>query len=274
MKFTIEREVLLPALQTVNGVVERRQTLPILSNLLLTAGNKGMRFTATDMEVELVASLDVSVKDGGEITLPARKLLHICRALPESASIKLEVDGDRALVTSGKSRFTLATLPAQEYPLIEMADQVAEFSLEQGEFKALLERTAFAMAQQDVRYYLNGLLVEVNTGRVRAVATDGHRLALNDIQTNIAPAQAVQVIVPRKGVLELIRLLGSGESDAKVQISRNHIRVDLGSLQFTSKLIDGKFPDYEKVIPAESDNPVIAEREQLRQGLIRASILS
>src|SRR5690606_27603502 len=223
MKFTIEREVLLPALQTVNGVVERRQTLPILSNLLLSASSKGMRFTATDMEVELVATLDVSVKDGGEITLPARKLLDICRALPESASVRIEVDGDRAVVTSGKSRFTLATLPAQEFPLIEMTDQICEFSLGQGEFRELLERTSFAMAQQDVRYYLNGLRLEVSTGRVRAVATDGHRLALSDFKTDIAPAQPVQVIVPRKGILELVRLLGSGDAEAKVQISRNHI---------------------------------------------------
>lgn len=274
MKFTIQREELLPALQTVNGVVERRQTLPILSNLLLSTGPKGMRFTATDMEVELVATVAKPVKESAEITLPARKLLDICRALPESAAVHLEVEGDRAVLTSGKSRFTLTTLPAREYPLIEMTDRVVDFKLPQSEFKVLLDRTAFAMAQQDVRYYLNGLLLEVSAGRVRAVATDGHRLALCDAAIGVKLEQPVQIIVPRKGVMELIRLLSESDEEAQIQITRNHVRVDLGAMQFTSKLIDGKFPDYDKVIPPDGNQPLVADREELRQGLIRASILS
>lgn len=274
MKFSIQREELLPALQTVNGVVERRQTLPILSNLLLSAGPEALQLTATDMEVELVASIKKVVKGGMEVTVSARKFLDICRALPEQAALGLEFEGDRAIVTSGKSRFTLSTLPAREYPLIEMAERIAEFSLAQGRFKTLLDRTAFAMAQQDVRYYLNGLLLELSKGRVRAVATDGHRLALCDSEADLTLSEPIQVIVPRKGVLELIRLLSDSEDMVRVQLSRNHIRVDRGDLRFTSKLIDGKFPEYEKVIPVEGGTPIVADREQLRHSLIRASILS
>ena len=274
MKFTISREELLPALQIVNGVVERRQTLPILSNLLLNVSSDAMRLTATDMEVEIMAKLSKGLPQGGEITLPARKLLDICRTLPDAAPITISVDGDRALVTSGKSRFTLATLPAQEYPLIEVPDQAASFSLSQSALKTLLDRTAFAMAQQDVRYYLNGLLLELGKGQVRAVATDGHRLALCEVDAEVSTEHPVKIIIPRKGVQELIRLLDDSDEVVKVLVSSNHVRIDLGSLRFTSKLIDGKFPDYERVIPEESEAPLLADRETLRQSLVRASILS
>jgi len=274
MKLIIKRGDFLPALQMVNGVVERRQTLPILSNLLLQVGAKEMSLTGTDMEVELVASLQRSSKSSGEVTLPGRKLLDICRALPENADLSIDTEGDRAVLTSGKSRFTLATLPAQEFPLIELAEQIAEFTISHKTLKGLLDRTAFAMAHQDVRYYLNGLLLELQDDQVRAVATDGHRLALCDEKVAVKAGEIIQVIVPRKGVLELIRLLDDSDEPAKVVITRNHIRVDMGALRFTSKLIDGKFPDYSKVIPAESGTPVIADREDLRQAFIRASILS
>ena len=274
MKVTIKREELLPALQIVNGVVERRQTLPILSNLLLSAGPERISMTASDMEVELVASLDKQCKDGGDITLPARKLLDICRTLPDDAEIRLEAGGDQAQVVSGKSRFTLSTLPAQEYPLVEIADPMVEFTLPQKTLKQLLDRTAFAMAHQDVRYYLNGLLLELNDGKIRAVATDGHRLALFDIEHALNLDTPIQIIVPRKGVQELIRLLEDSEEEAAIRISSNHIQIRLNSLQFTSKLIDGKFPDYSRVIPEVGKHPVVADREALRQGLTRVSILS
>jgi DNA polymerase-3 subunit beta len=274
MKLTIEREQLLPALQVVNGVVERRQTLPILSNLLLRVGAKSLTLTATDMEVELVVEIERACRTVGEVTLPARKLLDICRALPENVELTLDLDGDRAVVMAGKNRFTLATLPAAEYPLIELGERVAEVSLPQKLLKGLLDRTAFAMAQQDVRYYLNGLLLEIGQGRVRAVATDGHRLALCDEEAGTEKTAPVQIIVPRKGILELVRLLDEKGEDALIQVTRNHIRVNLGHLTFTSKLIDGKFPDYTKVIPTEGGTPVVGNREELRQGFIRASILS
>jgi len=274
MNIIIKREKLLPLIQAVVGVVERRQSLPVLSNLLVTLAKGEIRLTATDMEVELVSIMKLAESKEAEFTLPAKKLLDICRALPEEADINISFDGDRAQILSGKSRFTLAILPAQEYPIIEMQDTVAEFSITQSAFKDLLEKTAFAMAQQDVRYYLNGLLLEVESDRIRAVATDGHRLALHDIECKTGVESIAQIIVPRKGAMELVRLLEGGEEELKVQLSNNHIRIVLSDLIFTSKLIDGKFPDYDRVIPEPGDTPVFADRELLRQSLTRASILS
>jgi DNA polymerase-3 subunit beta len=274
MKISLQREDLLPAMQVVNGVVERRQTLPILSNVLLKAAGKNLTFTATDMEVELVVRLEFQVRGGGEVTLPARKLLDICRSLPEKSELILNMEGDRAQVSAGKNRFTLATLPAAEYPVMEPGDVIAQVSVSQKTLKELLERTAFAMAQQDVRYYLNGLLLELGDGRLRAVATDGHRLALCDEAVDGFQGGLAQVIIPRKGVLELIRLLNGSSESATIGVSGNHIRVDVQGMQFTSKLIDGKFPDYLKVIPVECNTPVVGNREELRQGFMRASILS
>ena len=281
MKFTILREELLPPLQDVGGVVERRQALPILSNLLMNVSQDGIRMVGTDMEVELVAQVGGKFAEPGDITLPARKLLDICRALPEGAKIGFSVTGERVTVSSGKSRFTLATLPAQEFPQIEPAEADLELKVKQAEFRALLDKTAFAMAQQDVRYYLNGLLLELEENTLSAVATDGHRLAL---ATMSLPKGAVggdgksdkdrRVIAPRKAVLELIRLLDDGDKEIGLLLSKNHLRVMLDDRTFTSKLIDGRFPDYKRVIPERGKTPVIAEREALRQSLTRASILS
>jgi len=274
MKISISREEILPALQTVNGVVERRQTLPILSNVLLVISKDNISLTATDMEVELVATIEKTSHKTGEITLPARKLLDICKALPEEAQINLEISNDRASINSGKSRFVLSTLPAQEYPLVEFSEDKTHFQISQRNFKNILDNTAFAMAQQDVRYYLNGLLLELEGNKLRAVATDGHRLALCDTEIESKPVKPIQVIVPRKGVTELTRLLRDDERNVDVLISSNHIRLDLDGIKFTSKLVDGKFPDYTRVIPAENDTPVVANKELLRQSLTRASILS
>ncbi|NKB36299.1 MAG: DNA polymerase III subunit beta [Gammaproteobacteria bacterium] len=274
MKFTIKREELLPALQIVNGVVERRQTLPILSNLLLSVKKDSLSLAGTDMEVELLTSIKQSFDGEAESTLPARKLLDICRALPDDAEITVSVKGDKALVTSGKSRFTLSTLPAQEYPLVDELESAVKFDVPQKIFKALLDKTAFAMAQQDVRYYLNGLLLEIDGKTLRAVATDGHRLALCDTDLSLDIKEPLQVIVPRKGVSELIRLLHDNEDKVNIQISTNHIRISWPELCFTSKLIDGKFPDYSRVIPEQGNDPIKANRELLRQSLTRASILS
>lgn len=275
MKFSIEREQLLPALQLLAGVVERRQTLPILANSLIVAGSDGLSLTATDMEVELVVRLDTQAKAPGETTLPARKLLDICRTLPEGAQLDFDISGDRAKLRSGRSRFTLATLPAQEYPATEVSEATASVVVAQGVLRQLLEDTQFAMAQQDVRYYLNGLLLELSKDSIRAVATDGHRLALSDAAASTGVSEApLQIIVPRKGVQELMRLLEEDESEITLQVSANHVRIDSGNIQFTSKLIDGRFPDYQRVIPAQTDNILEADRDILRQSLTRASILS
>jgi len=275
MKFKIKRETLLKPLQFVIGVVERRQTLPVLSNLLVQADNGRISLTATDLEVELVANFDLDVADGGEVTIPARKFLDICRTLPDESDLNVSFINERIQVKSAKSKFTLSTLPASEFPLIEDIQIQKEFSLPQRELKKLIERTNFAMAQQDVRYYLNGLLLEIKEGQLRTVATDGHRLAICEVNANTtADDDDHQVIVPRKGIQELARLLEDSDEKAIVQLGSNHIRIQLPDLRFTSKLIDGKFPDYNKVLPKAANKFVGAQRDLLKQALVRTSILS
>lgn len=274
MKFSILRETLLPELQTIISVVDRRQSLPILANVLFNSTGNGFSLTATDMEVELVASKDEPLGSTGQITIPARKLLDICRSLPDSAKLEFDASKDRVQLKSGKSRFSLTSQPAQEFPLTDIDDFPVNFKIAQGVFRSLLEDTLFAMAQQDVRYYLNGLLLEIGPEKLRAVATDGHRLALKEVDISSNVTDTLQIIVPRKGVMELVRLVGDKEDPVEVYISTNHIRFQIGHIRFTSKLIDGKFPDYERVIPRDSGNHMIADRETLRQSLNRASILS
>ena len=274
MKFNLQRDELLPGLQVVNSVVERRHTLPALSNLLISTGPNGIMLTGTDMEVELICTINQTTKDEREFTVPARKLLDICKALPDTSVLEFTVEKDQAIIKSGKSRFTLATLPAKDFPSTEISESVIEFDIAQTELKSLLEDTMFAMAQQDVRYYLNGMLLEVGGNTLKAVATDGHRLALKEIKQETGAKELKQVIIPRKGVMELARLLTNKEDQVKVQISKNHVRMKIENILFTSKLIDGRFPDYERVIPQESSNTLKANRNALRQGLTRASILS
>jgi DNA polymerase-3 subunit beta len=272
MKFTSERERILEPLQAVIGVVERRQTMPILANVLLSAKNGRLAVTATDLEVELVAGGEVTVQQAGDITVPGRKLLDIVRALPDKANVTFVVEGEKALVRAGKSRFTLTTLPAGEFPAVEEINPKLRFEVEQAALKRLIEKTHFSMAQQDVRYYLNGMLLESDGKLLRTVATDGHRLALCEMELVTKSGQQ-QVIVPRKGVLELQRLIGS-EGTVAVEVGSNHIRVTIGDIRFTSKLVDGRFPEYSRVIPAAPPRAVRADREALRRALQRTSILA
>ena len=274
MNFNIKRNDLLPSLQCVSGNIERRQTLPILSNLLFSITPKALSITATDMEVELVVDVEVKLDQTTRLTLPAKKLLDICRSLPENATLEFNVGDEKANIKSGKSRFTLATLPAQEFPLIDITEETIDFSLSHEKLTALLANTQFAMAQQDVRYYLNGLMLEVSSKSIKAVATDGHRLAFDEVDLETSANDNRQIIVPRKGVTELMRLLQTSKNEANIRISKNHIQATSGNLSFTSKLIDGKFPDYQRVIPEPSETIVIANREELKNSLARASILS
>lgn len=273
MKFQVSRETILKPVQSVIGVVERRQTMPILSNILLRATDKGLSVVGTDLEVEMQARIELDPETGGEITVPGRKMLDILKALPDGVDVKISLEKDRLTVRSGKSRFTLSTLPAAEFPTVEDIGTQVRFQVPQGELKTLLERTHFSMAQQDVRYYLNGLLLEMRESGLRAVATDGHRLALSDISLDGIEA-GQQVIVPRKGVLELQRLLGDSENPAEVELGSNHVRITLADQCLTSKLIDGRFPDYERVIPKGSDKQIEADRQLLREALQRTAILS
>jgi DNA polymerase-3 subunit beta len=275
MKLTIPRETLLRPLQQVIGVVERRQTLPVLGNVLLEASTNGIRMTATDLEVELRAQVSIEVEETGNVTVPARKFMDICRTLPEEATITISVSGEqRAQIRSGKSRFTLSTLPPGDFPVVEKIKSARRFSISQHDLKGLIERTSFSMAQQDVRYYLNGLMLELADNVVRAVATDGHRLAICEYGAEVGEAGEQQVIVPRKGVQELQRLLEDTEGAVQVEIGTNHIRITAPDLRFTSKLIDGRFPDYQRVIPDGGNKRLVADRDLLRQALTRASILS
>ena len=277
MKFKVTRETLLKPLQAVQGVVERRQTLPILTNVLLTAQEEMLSITATDMELELIATTALPGAEDGELTLPARKLIEICRALPAAASIEVAQQGDRVVLRSGRSRFSLSTLPASEYPSFDAPDADASLELAQADLKRLIELTHFAMAQQDVRYYLNGLLLEISEKRIRAVATDGHRLAVADLAVESeVPETARAIIVPRKCVIELLRVLDAGGEPLKLAIAANQVQITMPDIRVTSKLIEGKFPDYDRVIPqAEAcDKQITVDREILRQSLVRASILS
>ncbi len=274
MQFGIQREVLLKPLQQVIGVVERRQTLPVLSNLLVSANNERVTFTGTDLEVEMSANVEATGAQPGEITVPARKLFDICRALPDGSKIQFKLAGDRATVSSGRSRFTLATLPASEFPVIDNIELIEKVSLPEASLKELMDRTAFAMANQDVRYYLNGLLLDLREQSLRCVATDGHRLALAEAELSGGGGTQRQIIIPRKGVLELQGLFESGDGNVELEFGKNHLRVRRNEVVFTSKLIDGRFPDYEAVIPIGADKEVHLEREALRGALQRAAILS
>jgi len=276
MKFTVSREALLAPLQLVAGVVERRQTLPVLANVLVVLDQQTLSLTGTDMEVEIVARLSVdNVEDVGEITIPARKLVDICRSLPDTAEISFILQDDqKMIVKSGRSRFTLATLPANDFPTTEKRDGDIQFSCSQFLIKRLIDRTAFAMAQQDVRYYLNGMLWEVEGNSLRCVATDGHRLAMCSRELDVDAPTKTQAILPRKGVIELARWLSDEETQINLTLGTHHIRVETEEYTFTSKLVDGKFPDYERVLPKGGTNIVLGNRTELKQAFARTAILS
>ena len=273
MKFSIARDTLIKPLNLVAGVVERRQTLPILSNVLIALEGSKLSLTGTDLEVELVGRLDLEAPGvDGDVTVPARKLVDICKSLPEGSNIEFSIEGGKATVKAGRSRFTLSTLPAADFPAVEANAGDISLEMEQALVKQLIDGTAFAMAQQDVRYYLNGLYFEVLGGRLRVVATDGHRLALATAPQRVE-ATDLGVIIPRKGVLELSRLL-EGTTPIALSIGTNHIRATTEQFTFTSELVDGKFPDYERVIPKNPDKLVLGDRAELKQAFTRTAILS
>ncbi len=275
MKFSVARDALLKPLNLVAGVVERRQTLPILSNVLLSIDGDRLALTGTDLEVELIGQVPLlGAAESAEITLPARKLADICKSLPDGADIEFSIEEERVLLRSGRSRFSLSTLPASEFPSVEEGPGATELSIAQGKLRRLIERTAFSMAQQDVRYYLNGMLFEVDGKHLRTVATDGHRLALCTAEGDFGASTPMQVILPRKGVLELQRLLQQEDETVRVVLGSNHFRAQTRDFTFTSKLVDGKFPDYDRVIPRGATKIVNAERSELKDGLMRAAILS
>lgn len=274
MRFNLTREAFLKPLQQVVNVVERRQTLPVLSNLLVQVENGQLSVKGTDLEVELTARTAVDNSQDGEVTIPARKLFDIVRALPDGSKISLSHTGDKVTIQAGKSRYTLATLPAKDFPENDQLAIIERIKVPEAALKELIERTAFAMAQQDVRYYLNGLLFDLKGKTLRCVSTDGHRLALCETELHEGVENRKQIIMPRKGVLELQRLLEDGDGEIVLEVGNNHLRVSRSDVTFSTKLIEGKFPDYEAVIPIGADKEIKINRELFRNALQRAAILS
>lgn len=276
MKFSIDRESLLEPLQLVSGVVERRQTLPVLANLLLVIEDDVMHLTGTDQEVELSAQTGpLSSADAGEVTVPARKLMEICRSLPEKAPIEGALEGNRVSIKSGRFRSHLATLPVEDFPKVEMETGEVAFSMGADKLDGLLDKTSFAMAQQDVRYFFNGMLMEVEGPSVRVVATNGQRLATSHTSDGPGNKGKQQFIIPRKGVIELGRLIDdSGEAPVNMRFSSNHMYAGCGQASLITKLIDGTYPDYNAAIPEAGDKVVLADRQEMREALSRTAILS
>ena len=274
MQFSISRENLLKPLQQVCGVLSNRPNIPVLNNVLLQIEDNRLTITGTDLEVELSSytQLSSSTADGA-FTIPAKKFLDICRTLSEEFEITVTFEEDRAIVESGRSKFNLTTLPAEEYPNLTDWQSEVDFALPQSTLRRLIEATQFSMANQDARYFLNGMKFETEGNLLRTVATDGHRLAVCTIELD-QDLQTHSVILPRKGVLELNRLLESSDELARLQIGTNNLRIHLNHIVFTSKLIDGRFPDYRRVLPRNATRIVEGNWETLKQAFVRASILS
>ncbi|KAA6187251.1 DNA polymerase III subunit beta [Thiohalocapsa marina] len=277
MNIEITRAGLLPALSIVSGVVEKRQTLPILGNLLLSASDASLAIRGTDLELEIATRTPAEVHDSGSVTVPARKFLDICRTLPEGAMIRIRKEAERVLVSSGRSRFSLSTLPADDFPSMETGELDLSLDLDASVLKRLFEKTAFAMAQQDVRYYLNGVLLELQAASLVSVATDGHRLA----KMSGALAAAVdtgessrQAIVPAKSVIELKRLLPTDDALVRLEMGARTIRVSFGETAIVSKLVDGKYPEYDRVIPKDLPHVALLAKDVLKGALQRTAILS
>lgn len=274
MQINITRDELLKPLSYVAGVVEKRQTLPVLSYVLLRQQSGSMTLTGTDLEIEVIATIKKTDGSDNDLTLPARKLFDICRALPAGAEISIRKDGEKAVIKSGKSRFTLATMAVADFPFIQPAQWEQALTLSRKSLKLLLEQTHFCMAQQDVRYYLNGLLLEITEKHIRAVATDGHRMAVSEVAIERGIKSGKQIIVPRKGIQEMMRLLDDTDDAIEIQVGTNHLKAQTSDYAFTSKLIDGRYPDYTKVIPSSQSKQLKLPRETLRETLSRVAILS
>jgi DNA polymerase III subunit beta len=270
-----KRDDILGPLSAVSGIIERRHTLPILSNVLIERGSDSLSFLATDIEIQIQAHS--AAQGSGEargVTVGARKLVDILRALPDNAEVTLQQQDKRLLVKAGKSRFSLQTLPAEDFPrLAKPAGEVARFALPQKALRHALGLVQYAMAQQDIRYYLNGLLLVAEDKQLKLVATDGHRLAYASLKLpSDLPRQ--EVIVPRKTVLELSKLMADNDEEVKIELAATQAAFSFGSVELISKLVDGKFPDYTRVIPTGHKNKLQIERDALRQALQRAAILS
>jgi len=278
MKLTIERAALLTSLGHVQSVVERRNTIPILSHVQIEASGATVKFRATDLELSVVEETAAMVETAGMATAPAHTLYDIVRKLPDGADVELSLDQERRRLSlqAGRSRFALACLPNEDFPTIEDDDLPHRFTLPAGELRRLVERTRFAISTEETRYYLNGVYMHATDdgGMLRAVATDGHRLARFEIAAPAGAERLPGVIVPRKAIGEIHRLLGDGDRDVAVSVSDSKIRFNVGNTVLTSKLIDGSFPDYERVIPSGNDKQLEVDSKVFAGAVDRVSTIS
>lgn len=274
MKWTIERDRLLKPLQMLSAPISSRPILPILSHILLEVSNQQLTLISTDLEIEMKTTLPLINQDlEGKITVPAKKLLDICKTLPSQSKLTLEVSENRFLISEEKNRFSLVTLPAIDYPNLETWNKIATIQIAQNKLKSLIESVQFSMANQDVRYYLNGILFEINSNVLTVVATDGHRLAINKMQLTQEMPDCY-FILPRKSVVELIKLLSNQDSMMQIELGKSHVRFHFEQFIFTSKLIDGRYPDYRRVLPVQPDKKLYCHRENLKKALTQVAILS
>jgi len=274
MNIKINRETLLKPLTSVASIVEKRHTLPILSNLLIDAKKNQIHLTATDLEMQISLSVESATDADFSTTIAAKKLLDICRSLPDSAEINMATSESRITLKAGKSRFNLQTLPAADYPVMTKTQGVSTLvTIDQRQLKELLKQVEFAMAQQDIRYYLNGLLFEVTGNRLNIVGTDGHRLSFTSTELK-QNYEKQEIILPRKTVIELIKLLDDSEEDVQIEMSANQVNFSFANIRLISKIIDGKFPDYNRVIPVGHKNSFTTNRVGVLLSMQRASILS
>ena len=274
MNIIINREQLLTPLQQIVSVIEKRQTMPILSNVLMVVNDNALVLTGTDLEIQLIAKINLDSSEAGQITVPARKFLDIVRLLPNQAEIKIELKNDKIKVTSGRSRFSLATLAADNYPEFSETELENQFLINAGKMKKALDKTVFCMANQDIRYYLNGLLFHISNSKLKLVASDGHRLSIYEDNIGESTGYEERIILPRKGVLELTRLLDDEEAELNVQFSNSNIRIYLKDLIFSAKLVDSKYPDFSKVFEQSFFNQIHIQKHLLKDALTRVAILA
>ncbi|MBM3527938.1 MAG: DNA polymerase III subunit beta [Alphaproteobacteria bacterium] len=280
MKVTVERAELLKSLGHVHRVVERRNTIPILANVLIRAEKSALNLKATDLDLEVIESIAAEVAPAGSTTVPAHMFYEIVRKLPEGSQVVLESSGDRAMLTirAGRSRFTLQTLPESDFPDLAAGDMSHKFTLAAADLKRLIDKTQFAISTEETRYYLNGIYLHTagsgKSATLRAVATDGHRLAQTDLPVPSGAAGMPGVIVPRKTVTEIQRLIEDNEAEVTIELSSAKIRFSIGDVVLTSKLIDGTFPDYARVIPSGNDKELVVDKKDFEAAVDRVSTVS
>ncbi len=275
MDFYITKEEVVKSLNQTLGVVEKRQTLPILSNVLFEVDESSLKLTATDLESEISTTSTISnFKSGGKTTAPARKLSDLCRLLPDMTEIHFFLDGDNLRIETESGKYNLSTLPSEDFPVFETEETQSQINISSQNLKTLISKTAFAMGNQDWRHYLNGLFLLIDDKTITTVATDAHRLALAHSSLNEAVAESTNGIVPRKSINEIGKLVGEGSENVVIKLGQTSIAANVSGTTFVSKLIEGKFPDYEQVIPSGESSLLVVDRKNFSESLSRVSVLS